>query len=153
MHHSPMCNYRVSNPKSFVGVRSCRSEKTSHCKTNFKPSRMTKERCRSPRDSDIVRWRTILPSGFQRLVYYWHPGPGSVFPTLSLRLANVCHIQSVACCWDEIRLTPENKSNFATHLEGALFMFGAMVSVTAFPVAWRVKIVDDSEHRGLGYVR
>ena len=98
MRHSPTCNYRVSNPKSFVGARFCRGEKTPHCKTNFKPSRMTKERCRSP-----LPWRgsrnspIILGARTQN----HHGGPSSRHPvptTLTVQASGTNTAQPRVVC-------------------------------------------------------
>lgn len=52
------------------------------------------------------------------------------------------------------QVDPGKPDQFCNPLGGfALFGFGGMVSVTTFPAAWRVELVDDVEHRGFGYVR
>jgi len=49
------------------------------------------------------------------------------------------------------RVDPGRPAQFCTPLKGV--QNGSTLSVTSYPIPWRVKIVDDEKHRGFEYVR
>ena len=50
-----------------------------------------------------------------------------------------------------MQFAPGEPEQFCTPLDGTQDL--AVLHVCAYPVAWRVEIVDDGIHRGFGYVR
>lgn len=60
-------------------------------------------------------------------------------------------LRAATCKRRESQVDPGNPEQFCTPLNG--LNDGTTLCVGAYPVAWRVEIVDEDEHRGFEYVR